>query len=61
VEPLQGRALLAELRQELGGAYEVWYFNESTRRLEQWLALLVRIVETRPAPQTGALRIRHLR
>lgn len=31
----QGRALLADLREELGGGYELWYFDESTRRLEQ--------------------------
>lgn len=31
----QGRALLAELREELGDGYEVWYLNESTGRLER--------------------------
>ncbi len=31
----QGQALLTDLRKELGSAYELWYFNESTHRLEQ--------------------------
>jgi len=31
----QGWALLAELREELGPGYEVWYFNESTSQLER--------------------------
>lgn len=31
----QGRALLAELREELGSGYELWYFNASTGQLEQ--------------------------